>query len=110
MASLLDLRLSQWGLPDFGDRVEGAVPLQPPWTLHGKVVKGFGRGSKELGIPTANVDAAALQVAAGMRCPPGLAGQPGYSWACTPAHRCPVHGRASLRLPCLSDSALQSQT
>ena len=63
VASLLDLRLGDWGLPDFEDRLEGAVLLQPPWTMQGQVVKGFGRGSKDLGIPTANIDAASLQVA-----------------------------------------------
>ena len=40
----------------------GVIPLEPVWKLKGKVVKGFGRGSKELGIPTANLDAASLQV------------------------------------------------
>lgn len=62
IASLLDLDLGHYGLPDFEDRLEGSVLLQPPWTLQGRVVKGFGRGSKDLGIPTANVDAASLQV------------------------------------------------
>lgn len=32
------------------------MPLDEPWLIGGDVVKGFGRGSKELGIPTANVD------------------------------------------------------
>ena len=31
--------------------------LEPCWLLSGTVIKGFGRGSKELGIPTANLDA-----------------------------------------------------
>ena len=31
-----------------------------PWRVDGKVVKGFGRGSKELGIPTANLDDSAI--------------------------------------------------
>lgn len=31
------------------------VPVEPyPFTISGTVVKGFGRGSKELGIPTGN--------------------------------------------------------
>ena len=37
--------------------------MEPPWQLKGTVVKGFGRGSKELGIPTANLDSASLQSA-----------------------------------------------
>lgn len=34
--------------------------LKSPWLLKGEVIKGFGRGSKELGIPTANLDAKCL--------------------------------------------------
>ncbi len=63
LPSLLDFRPEQYGLPAFGDMINGVVPLEPVWRLKGKVVKGFGRGSKELGIPTANLDAASLQVA-----------------------------------------------
>ena len=37
--------------------------MEPPWQLKGTVVKGFGRGSKELGIPTANLDSTSLQSA-----------------------------------------------
>jgi FAD synthase len=37
--------------------------LDAPFSLRGTVVKGFGRGSKELGIPTANLDAEALAAA-----------------------------------------------
>lgn len=39
---------------------EGCVPLDPPLKLQGPVVRGFGRGSRELGIKTANLDADAL--------------------------------------------------
>lgn len=35
-------------------------PVLPVLLLSGAVVKGFGRGSKELGIPTANLDVDAL--------------------------------------------------
>ncbi|XP_042516520.1 bifunctional riboflavin kinase/FMN phosphatase-like isoform X1 [Macadamia integrifolia] len=35
-------------------RLEGTLPLEP-WHIGGPVVKGFGRGSKVLGIPTANI-------------------------------------------------------
>ncbi|CAI8592184.1 unnamed protein product [Vicia faba] len=52
--SLLDLRLENWGLPPFADWVEGTLPVDP-WYIGGPVVKGFGRGSKLLGIPTANL-------------------------------------------------------
>lgn len=31
--------------------MEGALPIEP-WHIGGPVVKGFGRGSKVLGIPT----------------------------------------------------------
>ncbi|KAL2354906.1 riboflavin kinase-domain-containing protein [Cryomyces antarcticus] len=38
-------------------------PVPPfPLKLDGKVIKGFGRGSKELGIPTANIPIAGLSV------------------------------------------------
>lgn len=80
--SLLDLRPEKWGLPPFQDckclglffnyiwlvsyypshlkftlqhllnpGVEDTLPLEP-WHIGGPVVKGFGRGSKVLGIPT----------------------------------------------------------
>ena len=63
LASLYDFAPEQFGLPPFEDRICGeVVPVEPPWTLKGTVVKGFGRGSKELGIPTANLDSASLQV------------------------------------------------
>lgn len=61
LPSLLDFKPEQYGLPPFEDLISGVVPLEPIWKLKGKVVKGFGRGSKELGIPTANLDAASLQ-------------------------------------------------
>jgi len=32
-----------------------------PRAAQGTVVKGFGRGSKELGVPTANLDSDSLQ-------------------------------------------------
>ncbi|XP_047308399.1 bifunctional riboflavin kinase/FMN phosphatase-like [Impatiens glandulifera] len=54
--SLLDLRPEKWGLPPFKDWVEGTLPLEP-WHLRGPVIKGYGRGSKVLGIPTANLSA-----------------------------------------------------
>lgn len=52
--SLFDLQPEQWGLPPFEDWIEGTLPIEP-WQIGGPVVKGFGRGSKVLGIPTANL-------------------------------------------------------
>ncbi|XP_024018904.1 bifunctional riboflavin kinase/FMN phosphatase isoform X1 [Morus notabilis] len=52
--SLLDLRPEKWGLPPFQDWIERTLPLEP-WYIGGPVIKGFGRGSKLLGIPTANL-------------------------------------------------------
>ncbi|XP_028788721.1 bifunctional riboflavin kinase/FMN phosphatase [Neltuma alba] len=52
--SLLDLHLEKWGLPPFEDWVEGTLPIDPG-RIGGPVIKGFGRGSKVLGIPTANL-------------------------------------------------------
>ncbi|KAL6546669.1 hypothetical protein OROMI_022390 [Orobanche minor] len=52
--SLLDLQLEKWGLPAFDDWIEGTLPIEP-WQIGGPVIKGFGRGSKVLGIPTANL-------------------------------------------------------
>ena len=54
--SLLDLRPEKWGLPPFNDWIEGTLPIDP-WFIGGPVIKGFGRGSKVLGIPTANLAA-----------------------------------------------------
>lgn len=54
--SLLDLHPEKWGLPAFEDWVEGTLPIEP-WHIGGPVIKGFGRGSKVLGIPTANLSA-----------------------------------------------------
>ncbi|GAB2212827.1 hypothetical protein Droror1_Dr00020822 [Drosera rotundifolia] len=54
--SLLDLRPENWGLPPFKDWIEGTLPLEP-WRIGGPVIKGYGRGSKVLGIPTANLSA-----------------------------------------------------
>lgn len=52
--SLLDLQQEKWGLPAFQDLVEGILPIEP-WRIGGPVIKGYGRGSKVLGIPTANL-------------------------------------------------------
>ncbi|XP_074331399.1 bifunctional riboflavin kinase/FMN phosphatase-like [Apium graveolens] len=52
--SLLDLQPEKWGLPPFQDWIETTLPIEP-WYIGGPVIKGFGRGSKVLGIPTANI-------------------------------------------------------
>eukprot|EP00271_Cylindrocystis_brebissonii_P005890 TRINITY_DN1826_c0_g1_i1.p1 TRINITY_DN1826_c0_g1~~TRINITY_DN1826_c0_g1_i1.p1 ORF type:complete len:401 (+),score=74.85 TRINITY_DN1826_c0_g1_i1:502-1704(+) len=54
LSSLLDVQPELWGLPPFPDWVANALPISP-WYLGGPVIKGFGRGSKMLGIPTANL-------------------------------------------------------
>jgi len=54
--SLLDVKPENWGLPPFKDWIEGTLPIEP-WFISGPVIKGFGRGSKVLGIPTANLPA-----------------------------------------------------
>lgn len=85
--SLYDLEPTRWGLPPFTDRVdvapfrcsassavdaapervlvkpelESVLPLRPVVRLGGPVVRGFGRGSKTLGIPTANLDVAPIK-------------------------------------------------
>lgn len=53
-----------------------AKQLEAPLLLKGPVVKGFGRGSKELGIPTANLDAELLGAAVAT-CDAGVY----YGWA-----------------------------
>jgi HAD superfamily hydrolase (TIGR01509 family) len=58
LASLYALDPARWGLPPFTDHVGGTVSLgAAPLRFVGPVARGFGRGSKELGIPTANLAA-----------------------------------------------------
>ncbi|XP_004293539.1 PREDICTED: bifunctional riboflavin kinase/FMN phosphatase [Fragaria vesca subsp. vesca] len=52
--SLLDFHPEKWGLPPFKDWIKDTLPIEP-WQIGGPVIKGFGRGSKVLGIPTANL-------------------------------------------------------
>lgn len=54
LSCLYDLRPEQVSLPAFEDMVGEVIPIAP-WFARGPVVKGFGRGSKSLGIPTANL-------------------------------------------------------
>jgi riboflavin kinase len=58
-SSLLDFEPHLWGLPPLNDRVGGVLPMEP-WYMGGPVIKGFGRGSKVLGIPTANLPTSAF--------------------------------------------------
>jgi len=69
--SLLDLIPADYGLPSFTDwllnpteGLDSVLPLDPPVRLGGPVVKGYGRGSKVLGIPTANLDVSPLKLQA----------------------------------------------
>ncbi len=55
--------------------------LDSPLLLSGEVVKGFGRGSKELGIPTANLPVEALGNALD-EIPAGVY----YGWASVGSH------------------------
>jgi HAD superfamily hydrolase (TIGR01509 family) len=61
LPSLLSFEPHRYGFSPFMDYIAGTIPLDPVWRISGKVVKGFGRGSKELGIPTANLDAVSLR-------------------------------------------------
>ncbi|CAL9076308.1 unnamed protein product [Musa acuminata var. zebrina] len=54
--SLLDLHPEMWGLPPFDDWIEDTLPIEPCY-IGGPVIRGFGRGLKILGIPTANLSA-----------------------------------------------------
>lgn len=56
LSSLFDLRPERWGLPPFEDWIANTLPIEPLY-IGGPVIKGFGRGSKILGIPTANLSA-----------------------------------------------------
>jgi riboflavin kinase len=64
---LYDLELEKFGLPAFddwlpvGDGSADRVLPVPTIEMRGPVVKGFGRGSTQLGIPTANLDIVPLK-------------------------------------------------
>ncbi|CAI5492719.1 unnamed protein product [Closterium sp. Naga37s-1] len=59
LPSLLDFQAQHWGLPPFSDWLHRSLPITP-WYIKGPVIKGFGRGSKVLGIPTANLPASSF--------------------------------------------------
>lgn len=46
LPSLLNFNPTQYGHPPFNDFVCEVIPVSPSLFLKGKVVKGFGRGSK----------------------------------------------------------------
>ena len=77
---MLEFDPGLFGLNAFADRIEGTVPFgldaDSVIRIRGKVVTGFGRGSKTLGIPTANVDT--MSVA---RVVPGAATGIFFGWA-----------------------------
>jgi HAD superfamily hydrolase (TIGR01509 family) len=58
--SLLAFEPECYGLPKFSDKIGETIPLDAVWRISGTVTRGFGRGSKQLGIPTANLDSASL--------------------------------------------------
>jgi HAD superfamily hydrolase (TIGR01509 family) len=64
LTSLLEFNPAPFGLDAFDDRIQGTVPFgldaDSVIRIRGEVVTGFGRGSKALGIPTANVDTMAV--------------------------------------------------
>lgn len=51
LPSLLAFDPASYGLPPFGDLVEGVIPVDPVFRIKGSVVKGFGRGSKVRTMP-----------------------------------------------------------
>lgn len=65
LTTLLEFSPEQYGLTPFDDTISQCIPmsLDGVWKISGHVVKGFGRGSKQLGIPTANVDAMSVSKA-----------------------------------------------
>lgn len=46
LPSLLAWDPTRYGLPAFHDLIASVIPMDPAFYLKGKVVKGFGRGSK----------------------------------------------------------------
>ena len=59
LSCLYDFKPEAYGLTPFNDVVGGEVVKVEPWRIAGEVVRGIGRGSKSLGIPTANLPPAA---------------------------------------------------
>jgi len=53
--SLLEFDPELFEIPAYSDTIHRTVPRDPVMRLQSQVVHGFGRGSKELGIPTANM-------------------------------------------------------
>lgn len=65
LTTLLEWLPESYGLTPFADTISKCIPLSLDgvWKISGHVVKGFGRGSKQLGIPTANIDALSVSKA-----------------------------------------------
>jgi riboflavin kinase len=60
VSSAVDTAPEQTGVSGT-QKLESVLPLAPVVRLGGPVVRGFGRGSKTLGIPTANLDVALIK-------------------------------------------------
>lgn len=65
LKSLLDARPERHGLRPFGDLVGGVAAPVEAWRVAGEVIKGFGRGGKDIGCPTANLPTEALEACPG---------------------------------------------
>lgn len=80
LTTLLEFDPAPFGLDAFGDGIEGTVPFglnaDSVIRIRGQVVTGFGRGSKTLGIPTANVETMAVS-----KVLPGAATGIFFGWA-----------------------------
>lgn len=88
LTSLLEFCPEMHGLTPFDDSISECIPLSLDgvWKISGHVVKGFGRGSKQLGIPTANVDALSVST----YIPAGVTGIY-LGWASVPEFSDTVH-------------------
>ncbi|KAF2124056.1 riboflavin kinase [Dothidotthia symphoricarpi CBS 119687] len=82
------------------DPIAGPDALQPPFPLklRGPVIKGFGRGSKDLGIPTANIPLSGLSVGGNDALDSGIY----YGW-CTLDHRTIAQTTTSSSVPSATD-------
>ncbi|KAH7074243.1 riboflavin kinase-domain-containing protein [Paraphoma chrysanthemicola] len=78
------------------DPIAGPDTPQPPFPLklRGPVIKGFGRGSKELGIPTANIPLSGLSIGGNDSLDSGI-----YYGFCTLDHRTISSSTSSTSVP-----------
>jgi riboflavin kinase len=82
------------------DPIAGPDTPQPPFPLklRGPVIKGFGRGSKELGIPTANIPLSGLSINGHSDLDSGI-----YYGFCTLDHSTIPSSTSSTRVPSATD-------